>query len=183
MTESEKYIIAQELESLAPVLASIHKPIRKDIPNGYFDRTEDQIMSQIHLLMHDKNKIQVPDGYFETVEDQVLNSITDQQTKVVPIFQKYLFRIAIAASTIFLVAFISYNLFQNDTAVHKDTFADLQVDEAEYFQYLHQNVDELDINMLIDNDLIEESDLSVITYNDILHYEESPTIFETGINF
>lgn len=183
MTATEKYNINQELKTIAPILSKIKKPIHHNVPDGYFDQLEDQIMSQINILNHDKTKLHVPEGYFETVEDQILNIVTDQRTKVIPIFKKPFFRIVIAASVVFMLAFISYQLFQKDADTHQDTFVDLQADEIEYFQYLHQNVDDLDINMLIDNDLVDESDLFVLSYNDISETDESASIFESAIDF
>lgn len=185
MMDNEKLNIAKEIETLSPILAKIKKPVRKDIPDGYFETVEAQILSQISIINHQSPKIEVPEGYFANLENQIMQNVGIDDVKVLPFYKRVSFRILAAASIVFILVFTGIQLLTTDNTTNPELSVMAQPNEAEYFQYLQHNIEEIDINMLIENDLIEESDLTVVTYNDIneLDDDDPSFLFDSGIDF
>jgi uncharacterized protein YihD (DUF1040 family) len=79
--------ILNELKALSPVIAGIEKVNVFTVPNGYFERLEEDILMGIKeetvgFLGSIKNQssMQVPQGYFESLADNILSKIKLQDS-------------------------------------------------------------------------------------------------------
>ena len=79
-----------------------------EAPEGYFDQLEDRIKAKIeednNLLSREarlkETVFEAPEGYFESFPDKLqarINAKEEEETKVVPLYQKNWFRLAVAA--------------------------------------------------------------------------------------
>lgn len=168
-------IIRQELESLAPNLAKVKRYQRIDIPDEYFDSAEEQIMSQIYIMTQEQVKVNVPSDYFETLDDNIMAGINSEKPKVVPLRSMCKYRYVAAAAIVFVLFFIGYKVSPLVESGSDRLPMMSQIADSEYYQYLHQNIDEVDMNMLIEHNLVDESDLAILSYND--HYGENASFF------
>jgi hypothetical protein len=187
---SNTYEVYKELKDLAPILAELPKKSVAEVPEGYFQRVEQQIMSQIFISEStDTPKLQVPDGYFERLESDVMQVISQNDPKMsskgktvwLPTV-KFLQYAAAAVVILFASVWVVFNI-NNNEVISEDTALELETSDA-YFEYLEDNIDEFDINILLEYDLIEESDIALITYTEDAETDvDQDLIFESEINF
>ena len=82
MMNSDTYEVNKELNDLAPILAALPKKSGAEVPEGYFKRVEQQILSQIFISESvDRSESMVPDGYFERLESDVIDVICQNDPK------------------------------------------------------------------------------------------------------
>jgi len=188
MMNSDTYEVNKELKDIAPILAELPKNSASEVPTGYFQLVEEQIMGQIFISENvHKSEMQVPEGYFEKLESDVINVVSknnpnkSSEVKIVLFSNVKLLQYAAAAVLILFVSvWIEFNV-NNTNAITEDTT--LETSDA-YFEYLEDNMDEFDINSLVDHDLIEESDITLITYTEDAVTDDSQYfILESEINF
>ena len=162
--DTRDILVTEELKEISPLIAGLSKTIRKDVPEGYFEDVELQILSQLDIVLVDlKCKPQIPEGYFEALENQIITNI--DQDKIRKSYDlKYFINqkiSKIAAALIFMlgaVYLLTYNLRTDAT----ETVMDKSWDEVDYWEYLSHNTDDLNFTLLIENGLIEESDLAIV---------------------
>lgn len=81
----DKHILL-ELAEIAPTLAAAEKTMPYSVPDGYFDRMADSIVSKV--LLQDAAEsgplptMQVPEGYFEQLPQVILSRIKAQEGKI-----------------------------------------------------------------------------------------------------
>lgn len=188
MMNSDTYEVNKELNDLAPILAALPKKSGGELPEGYFKRVEQQILSQIFISESvDRSELQVPDGYFERLESDVIDVICQNDPKesskgkmVWLSKMKFLQYAAAAVVILFASVWMVFNM-NNNEVISEDTA--LESSDA-YFEYLEDNIDEFDFNILLEHDLIEESDIALITYTEDAETDvDQDLIFESEINF
>lgn len=87
-----------------------------------------------------------------------------------------------AAAAVFVVVLTSIIVFRNSGASGTDLKED--VAQEEYFNYLQENIDEVDIETLAEYDLVDESDLAVSQDPLPVNSEqENGQLFDSEINF
>ena len=180
--------VSIELRDLAPNLARLPKNIIPVLPDGYFQKVEEQILSQILIAeIDDKSAVHVPDGYFEKLESDMENMVNKSNTdyssgiKMVSLSNVKLIRYAAAAVMIlFASVWVVFNM-----NLTKDEMNNTAFESSDgYFEYLEDNLDDYDINTLIDHGLVEESDITLITYTDETFTDETQDLYmETSIDF
>lgn len=179
MNNLESYQIQQELAEIAPTLAALPKRNNQAVPENYFADVEDEIFSQLKLSDLKRKQIQVPDRYFDDLEDKILHNVKDIspiKTFHRPQWMKY----AAAASVVMVLSIFALNYLSSNTAPIQ--VAD-SLEASDYLQYIEQNVEDGDIEMLIENGLIEESDLTVVDLHSIELQNEEQGLFETELEF
>ena len=157
MNEDMKHIIQEEIKDFAPRLASMEKTNPFDLPEGYFQNLNSEVLDS--LGQTPPSASDVPEGYFQNLSENVLKKIQEEEesAKVVPLFGRRW--LGIAASMIlllgagFLISKASYS--EGETT----QFAlDIEADEA--LEYLLQN-DELQLSELMSLEIVEEEDIPV----------------------
>jgi hypothetical protein len=177
-----------ELRDLAPHLAKLPKKNTSVLPNGYFQEVEEQIMRQILIAeIDDKSPAQAPDGYFEKLESDLdgmvnkSNANNSSGIKMLLLSNLKLIRYAAAAVMILFVSvWVVFNM--NST---NDEINNIAMDNSDgYLEYLEDNLDDYDINTLVDHGLVEESDITLITYTGETYADETQDVYmETSIDF
>ncbi len=157
-----------ELESLSPLLAKIQKTNIQDIPQGYFDQVENQILSQLAILKIDKQpQTDIPKEYFKTLEDNIVKrlNLSPSQNKVtLKNILSHRFT-KVAAMAVFVMGAIF--LYRLERSVDKiDMALNNDWNETELWDYLIEDSDEVSLNTLIDNGLVEDGDLIVLSDSD-----------------
>jgi hypothetical protein len=169
--------ITEEIIDMAPILAAIPKSKLHRVPENYFDDVESIIISQLNLIKNEKAQDhQVPSDYFETIEDNILTRIHEetQESKIVPIPTSRFVYMKYAAILVVLIAsLIVFNFLkpQENAQLASD------LTQAETLDYMVDHAEDFDINMLIDQDIIDESTLDGLSYLTI--EEENEDIFES----
>ncbi len=161
----ENLHINDELESISPILAKIQKSNVQESPQGYFETVEEQILSQLSLSMAKvSSKLDVPEGYFDSIEDKIIERFNYDQKKPKTIFRYIVHHniIKIAAMVIFVLGIAI--LFQTNLKEDKaDTLFTIELSESEMWDYIIQDSEDISLMALIENGLIEEEDLIVLT--------------------
>jgi hypothetical protein len=176
--------VKEELKMLAPVLSGLPKANIDKLPEGYFEDVEEKIMSQILLTNYELTK-SVPSGYLEKVEDDILSKVisvhTVKENRIVGILKYKKLIASIAAMMLFVLA--TWFVFNRV----EETSGEIVINAEEhdtYLEYIHKNIGDYDINMLVDKGLIAEEDLvmesSVFEQFDA---EDTTTWMESDINF
>lgn len=177
--------IIKELNDLAPSLVKLPKISTLSVPENYFENVEEQILSQLNLISYEGTK-QVPSGYLEHVESDLATWLTLNDRKKVkePIlvsflkYKKWLY----SAAAIFTFATCALIVFN----VQKENYPALEItqnDQDQYLHYVQENIDDFDINVLIENDLVEESDISLVAFETESPEYEPVLFMESEINF
>ena len=158
---NQKYTseVIEELKMLAPVLSGLPKANLLELPDGYFEDVEEIIISQIQLTNYDL-KISVPPGYLEKVEDDILSKVESdpiiKEHRVISILKYRKQIVSIAAIMLFvLTTWFVFNRVENPSG---DIVISTE-DHDDYLEYIHKNIGDYDINMMVDQGLIEEEDL------------------------
>lgn len=165
---SENHIeVTNELKKLSSLVASLPKEPVGNVPDDYFDKVESDIISQLYVSENLENEPkEVPAGYFDQVEDSILRKLNNDTTKTITLNaeskHKMTWWYGVAASLVFIIAAIF--IVQSGTNDDNQDFLSYEFEEAQW-DYLLQNIDDIDLELLIDYDLVEESDFSVITFN------------------
>lgn len=156
--------IQQELKELSPLLADIPKPEIKDVPAGYFDTIEDQLIGLTNISsVHDhKDTSGIPEGYFESLENKIIQRLQSQPVEVRSNQLKIIRKVMkIAAAFVFvLTSYLTIRQYNPYGFLSTPDEIALQDDDA-MWDYLIDNSDDITLNMLIDNGLVEVSDLDV----------------------
>ncbi len=133
-----------------------------EVPEGYFDQLEDRIkgrMAEENSVLSKQTRLkepvfEVPEGYFESFPGKLQDRIKaeEEEAKVIPLYQKNWFRMAVAA-----VLVIGFFLLRPDTG------NELLSDET-MFAYLSETDGDLDLmasldgfDTAIDEILVEET--------------------------
>ncbi|MBC7884318.1 MAG: hypothetical protein H7X99_02510 [Saprospiraceae bacterium] len=172
--------IQKELQELAPTLANLPKTNPLTVPDSYFEIVEDRILSQLYLISTTETCVNdVPTDYFDQVESLILENIQKEAkpTKIIvlPFIKPNFFRYA-AILIFFTLCIAVFSFYQKTNA--EDAEIALQ---EEYIDYMTEDIEEFDINLLIENDLIDESALDDVSYLSI--YNETSDLFDSEINF
>ena len=82
------------------------------------------------------------------------------------------------------VLFVSVWMVFNINITKEETNNTVFDSNEGYFEYLEDNLDDYDINTLVDYGLVEESDITLITYSDETYTDETKDLYmETSIDF
>ena len=182
---NQKYTseVIEELKMLAPFFSGLPKANLHKLPEGYFEDVEEKIISQIQLTNYEL-KISVPPGYLEKVEDDILSKVKSvpsvKEHRVIGILKYRKLIASIAAIMLFvLTTWFVFNKLESPSA-------DISINTGEhdaYLEYIHKNIADYDINMLVDQGLIEEEDLVMdAPIFDQLEADDTSWI-ESDINF
>lgn len=156
-------LITEELKEISPLIAELTKRMRIDVPEGYFEEVELQILSQLDIALVDvKHNPQIPEGYFETLENRIIaNNHQDKIRKTYDL--KYFVNqkvSKIAAALVFVLGAV-FLLTYNSQTDASEMVLDKGWDEMDLWEYLAHNTDDISLNILIENGLVDESDLAV----------------------
>ena len=175
--------VKEELGKLAPILSGLPKVNPYNLPEGYLEDVEEKIMSQLNLISYE-TKPSVPDGYFEIVENDILKKSgqlhkASKKSNVISIFKYRNQILSIAAVLTFVLTawFVFTRIEKPETDLALTTG-----DTAEYLEYIHDNIGEYDINMLIEQGLIEEEDIVMDELN-LDQIEDETTWMDSEIDF
>ncbi|WP_282135622.1 hypothetical protein [Seonamhaeicola maritimus] len=122
-----------------------------NVPNGYFDSLEDNIMSELKLKEFSKNSgFKTPDNYFDALEDTILNKVSqNKETKVIKLFNR---RTIVYASSIAAAVLLLFSL-----SIFSNQDEELDYETVENY-ILNENFDSYEIASLLDEeDLSEEN--------------------------
>ncbi len=176
MTHQDNNMI-QEIVEMAPILASIPKLRVHQVPENYFDEVEESIISQINIIKSENQEKQaLPLDYFEKVDEIILAKINDdtQGAKIVsmPILKFGYMKFA----AIFVVLIASLVVF-NILKPQENTQLTSELTQAEVLDYMVDHAEDFDINMLIDQEIIDETTLDDLSYISV--EDENTDIFES----
>jgi len=113
---------SEELEEIAPFLASLPKEMPFSVPDGYFSETTEGLSDWVkeeslpQFLQSGKQMpFSVPDGYFESLPGIILKKVSPREAKVIPISssRKWM-RYAVAAMVAGIIAVSSVLYFGNN---------------------------------------------------------------------
>ncbi len=182
--------VQQELEGISLLLSQLPKQeLHTDVPQDYFNEVEDLIVRQMSLAQHDKTEQwQTPKGYFDQLENSILETIKPvwpNKTKPGKIVPFYRFRLKYLAAAAASVVFISACWWLFSLYVHQNGVEDMALENNDmYLQYVEDHIDDIDINMLIDADLIQEEDVTLVSVaEDAVPTNEEYSIEDSEINF
>lgn len=150
--------IQKELAEIAPILATLPKRNNLVIPEHYFDDVENEILSQLKLSDLKRSQLQIPDSYFEDLEDKILHKVNNSPMVNTVTMHRWM-RYVAAALVVVIMSIFAFQYIPLSTAPSQ--VAD-SIEVNDYLQYLQQNIEDGDIEMLIDSGLVEESDLTVV---------------------
>lgn len=164
--DNRDIIVTEELKEISPFIGGLPKIIRNDVPEGYFEDVESQILSQLSIALEDGDcKLQIPEGYFETLENRIITIIHRDKIRKTYDLKYFIYHkiSKIAAALVFVlgaVFLLTYNSQTGDAEIVLDD----DWDEVDLWEYLANNTDDISLNILIENGLVEESDLLVTKY-------------------
>lgn len=162
MTYQDNKII-QEISEMAPILASLPKSEIHRVPDSYFDEVEVTIINQLNFINEEiQEVIDLPTDYFEKLDDKILQRLSgDRDIKVISLLGPRFNYLKYAAILVFFIA--SIVLFKYVTP-SENIAVTSQLTQAEVLDYMVDNAEDFDINMLIDQEIIDESTLDDISY-------------------
>lgn len=153
--------VQEELDKIAPLLSGLPKDNPFQVPSGYFSDVEDKILSQIYLTDFDHTS-PVPHEYFEDVENQIVARInTSNTSKGDAIFislSKYKYHLM---STAAVMAFVLTAWFVISKIEKPETAVLAETTQEESLEYLHPQISDQEIDMLVDQGIITEEDLVI----------------------
>ena len=156
--------VIKEIAEMAPILASLPKTNRYHIPENYFNEVEIQILCQMTILtVEDDSQKVIPLDYFSKVEEVIINRIADQDqdAKIIEMPSRKINYQRYAAIVIAFLACIAVLRF---ATLERNAEMASQLTQAEILDYMVDNAEDFDINMLIDHELIEENTLDGLSY-------------------
>ena len=179
--------IIQELQSIGPILAQIPKRTPNNVPENYFENVEENILSQCLLLAYEKSlNVTVPSEYFDNIEDEIITTIENldvKQTSKTPVRQMFFRkRWMQAVAAIFVLALGTWFVF-NKMAVENKPTSNIVADPDMYLRYIHDHIDEFNIDMLLDHDLVEESDISIVDFKFLDDMDDPSNLMDSEIHF
>ncbi|MCZ2100801.1 MAG: hypothetical protein LC107_04600 [Chitinophagales bacterium] len=161
--DTENIDIHAELAELSPLLSQISKEKEGIVPEGYFESVEEQISEQMAVILVDgQEERQVPMDYFESLEDKILMRMNHRQesanSPIIVMMTRTWVKMA-AALVLILGAMILFN--NQGQSNEPELTAVNDWDEQELWDFLIDNSDDISLMMLIDEGLVEPSDLIV----------------------
>jgi len=179
--------IKKELQEIAPTLAQIPKRIPNNVPEKYFEEVEESLVSQCTILAYEKSlNISIPAQYFENVETDIIEEIENiptKQTSSTPVRQiNFSKRWIPAVAAIFVLSISTWFVFKDNPIENKASTAAI-TDPDLYLNYIHDHIDEYNIDMLIDQGLVEESDVSVVDLKFLDYMDDPSSLIESEIHF
>lgn len=156
--------IQSEIDTISPLVGENLKIFRPDpVPDGYFEELESLILGQMTIEdLRTESIAEVSEDvqYFDTLTDRIMLNISQSVGKRETIFkrisQSFIFKVAAVAFVFMSIAGITYYYNNSD----KNQY-DALYDEA-YIEYLKSNIDDVDVSMLIQAKMIDESMLNDI---------------------
>ena len=137
------------------------------IPNNYFSTTEDSINTKLseEAFITKEPGFTMPDDYFKNLENDILAKVSSpkKETKVISFKEKMIKMLPIAAAASVLL-FIGLNsfVFNNEKELSLDSLSD---DDIEF--WLDTNtLNANDIAIVLEDDILNESDFHFATLND-----------------
>ena len=160
---TENIDIHAELAKLSPLLSQISKEKDGIVPEGYFESVEEQISKQMAVIIADgQEERQVPMDYFETLEDKILMRMDSLQgstnSPIITLLTRTWVKMA-AALVLILGAMILFN--HEGQPYESELTAVSDWDEQELWDFLIDNSDDISLMLIIDEGLVEPSDLIV----------------------
>ncbi|MDN3619064.1 hypothetical protein QWY81_06285 [Polaribacter undariae] len=128
------------------------------LPKNYFDTIEDAVETKLaEENLTKENGFATPDNYFKNLEDNILSKVSapKKEAKVISFKERILKIIPIAAAAS-IILFIGLNSFEFNKT-EELTIDSLSDDDMEFWlnsTTIHTN----DIAIVLENDLLEESD-------------------------
>lgn len=169
--------IIEEIIEITPILASIPKLNIHQVPEKYFEEVEESIISQISFVKSENQEKQaLPSDYFEKLDEVILNRI-DEDTQVANIVPMTTSRFAYIKYAAILVVIIASLVVFNFQKPQENAQLTSELTQAEVLDYMVDHAEDFDINMLIDQEIIDESTLDGLSYLTI--EEENAEIFES----
>jgi len=156
--------IVDEIVEIAPILASLPKSNLDQVPEHYFDQVEDEILSQLSLLKDDNQRqLALPSDYFSKIDEVIMERIVDQVqgAKIIEMPSRKINYLKYAAILMFFVACLGVLRYATP---EKNMDVASQLTQSEVLDYMADNAEDFDINMLIDQGMIDESTLDGISY-------------------
>lgn len=179
--------IKKELQEIAPTLAQIPKRTPNNVPDKYFDEVEENLVSQCTILAYEKSlNISVPSQYFENVETDITKGLENIEVKHISNNQNrklfFLKKWMPAVAAIFVLTFSTWFVFKDNQIENKTATAAI-TDPDLYLIYVQDHINEYNIDMLIEHDLVEESDVSVVDLKFLDHMDDPSNLIESEIHF
>lgn len=176
MTHQNSNII-EEIIEMAPILASIPKLRVHQVPENYFDEVEESIISQINIIKSEcQEKLAVPSDYFEKIDEVILSRIGDdtQGAKIVSMpTTRFAYMKYAAIFVVFLASLVVFNILKPQ----ENTQLASELTQAEVLDYMVDHAEDFDINMLIDQEIIDETTLDDLSYISV--EDENTDLFES----
>lgn len=157
----------QKLNQPDPTL-NISKSMPHHVPEGYFESFSQQLGDAINEAALPKTimPFTTPSAYFDTLPEQVLDRIRSEQhipqTRTVPLGKEIWRQLRWAAAAILLLGIGMTSLSKYSSPQPADpTLALSYVSKMDISNYIEQNIDDIDVDMLT-NDL-STNDVNVLT--------------------
>ena len=125
-------------------LDQISKDMGYQVPEGYFADLQDRVCKDLYIRRAENRE--VPEGYFAALPDRVLAEVSEMEAKKINMVS-WLPRIA--AAVLIGVLAISIYLFTGEREEVQDDWWSIELIEYQ--------IDELDLGVLIESDLIDET--------------------------
>jgi hypothetical protein len=187
----EGYFEGLDKQVMANISADIGSPIPVpknmpyDVPQGYFENLPAQMLAlageEPQLSLPKTMPFEVPQGYFESLPQHILEEArkTGKTTKVIPIpLGKKIgrsIRWAAAAVLLLTISIGSYRMLNPAITLNPEQKL-AQLPENEISEYIVQNIDEFDMDLL-ENNIASANSIQSLSDEDIIDYLD-----ETGWN-
>ncbi len=121
------------------------------VPEGYFKKSGEGILSRARLTTLEQESFSVPEGYFETLPERILSQVKEQKR---PVYIRY---ISYAAAAVVMLG-LSFTFFWNGAGLSGNQYQELvhEVPESDIIGYLEYYTAPEDAQMVFDT-LDEES--------------------------
>jgi len=160
----------------------VPKNMPYDVPQGYFENLPAQMLAlageEPVLSVPRTMPFDIPAGYFENLPEQILETARKaEKTKVIPFGKKIGRSIRWAAAAVLLlgISIGSYRILNPAMTLNPEQKL-AQVSENELSDYIVQNIDEFDTDLL-ENNIASANSIQSLSDEDIINYLD-----ETGWN-
>ena len=136
-------------------------------PDGYFDSLTANVLSNVitaPVSVAHNDPYEVPAGYFDTLPDRLLAAAKEAQkqpARIIPLRRNIWKQVKWAAAAVLIIGlgFGSYEIVQILQPPHKAEHMLASIPDKDISEYIQQNIDDFDLDMIVSNANISDEDI------------------------
>jgi len=138
-------------------------------PDGYFENFADKIADNVlttSVSIAHNDPYEVPDGYFDTLPARSLTAAKDadkqQPTRIISLRRNMWKQVRWAAAAVLLIGLGvgSYEIVEISQPHHKAERMLASIPDKDISEYIQQNIDDFDLDMIVSNTNISDEDIA-----------------------